>query len=123
MIRRPPRSTLFPYTTLFRSRDRRQDYELDRVDVVLEREVRGRVDRLQVVLVRAHHEHPVDADPVGVEALDRALDLAEILLLVEELERSRIDRLEADVDVEAVRVAHELEELRVVHRLGPHLRA
>src|SRR5256885_5428374 len=34
MIRRPPRSTLFPYTTLFRSRDRiaalRQ--ELDRVD-------------------------------------------------------------------------------------------
>jgi molybdopterin molybdotransferase len=28
MIRRPPRSTLFPYTTLFRSgaNDRRQDY-------------------------------------------------------------------------------------------------
>src|SRR3712207_7345759 len=25
MIRRPPRSTLFPYTTLFRSRDRRAD--------------------------------------------------------------------------------------------------
>jgi len=24
MIRRPPRSTLFPYTTLFRSRDRAQ---------------------------------------------------------------------------------------------------
>src|SRR5689334_23600362 len=26
MIRRPPRSTLFPYTTLFRSRPRRDDY-------------------------------------------------------------------------------------------------
>src|SRR2546426_6419544 len=25
MIRRPPRSTLFPYTTLFRSRERRHD--------------------------------------------------------------------------------------------------
>src|SRR2546426_6115655 len=25
MIRRPPRSTLFPYTTLFRSRDERKD--------------------------------------------------------------------------------------------------
>src|SRR2546421_9703662 len=25
MIRRPPRSTLFPYTTLFRSHDRRED--------------------------------------------------------------------------------------------------
>src|SRR2546425_2881204 len=29
MIRRPPRSTLFPYTTLFRSRD----HELDRASV------------------------------------------------------------------------------------------
>src|SRR2546430_7131202 len=26
MIRRPPRSTLFPYTTLFRSRDKLDDY-------------------------------------------------------------------------------------------------
>src|SRR3712207_7422614 len=26
MIRRPPRSTLFPYTTLFRSRERRADH-------------------------------------------------------------------------------------------------
>src|SRR2546430_8238227 len=33
MIRRPPRSTLFPYTTLFRSwhqRERREDPDLDR---------------------------------------------------------------------------------------------
>src|SRR6476620_11884318 len=29
MIRRPPRSTLFPYTTLFRSRRRRQAPDLD----------------------------------------------------------------------------------------------
>jgi len=28
MIRRPPRSTLFPYTTLFRSRKRTVDYLL-----------------------------------------------------------------------------------------------
>src|SRR2546425_5188236 len=28
MIRRPPRSTLFPYTTLFRSREMRKEYEL-----------------------------------------------------------------------------------------------
>src|SRR3712207_3915357 len=28
MIRRPPRSTLFPYTTLFRSEDRRRDAHL-----------------------------------------------------------------------------------------------
>src|SRR3712207_7778634 len=30
MIRRPPRSTLFPYTTLFRSQDAREDGEGDR---------------------------------------------------------------------------------------------
>src|SRR5256885_12171909 len=29
MIRRPPRSTLFPYTTLFRSSDRAVDYEVE----------------------------------------------------------------------------------------------
>src|SRR3712207_8268248 len=31
MIRRPPRSTLFPYTTLFRSRAQRAQRVLDRV--------------------------------------------------------------------------------------------
>src|SRR2546426_9034437 len=30
MIRRPPRSTLFPYTTLFRSRPERVDLDLER---------------------------------------------------------------------------------------------
>src|SRR2546421_8580548 len=29
MIRRPPRSTLFPYTTLFRSREGREQAEID----------------------------------------------------------------------------------------------
>src|SRR5262245_64108378 len=32
MIRRPPRSTLFPYTTLFRSEPVRSDRVLDRLD-------------------------------------------------------------------------------------------
>src|SRR3712207_8210830 len=31
MIRRPPRSTLFPYTTLFRSEDRRNRYGSDSI--------------------------------------------------------------------------------------------
>src|SRR2546430_4015222 len=36
MIRRPPRSTLFPYTTLFRSADARRFFHvLSQVDVVL----------------------------------------------------------------------------------------
>src|SRR3712207_7369963 len=40
MIRRPPRSTLFPYTTLFRSvTDIRLDAERERATLALEREV------------------------------------------------------------------------------------
>src|SRR3712207_8273190 len=35
MIRRPPRSTLFPYTTLFRSRRGRHDGQVFYVDEVL----------------------------------------------------------------------------------------
>src|SRR3712207_8204098 len=38
MIRRPPRSTLFPYTTLFRSRGRRGNYS--------ERELREWAERI-----------------------------------------------------------------------------
>src|SRR5256885_11359041 len=42
MIRRPPRSTLFPYTTLFRSDLALEDSEFGGIDVVV-----GRVDREQ----------------------------------------------------------------------------
>src|SRR5260370_29073104 len=36
MIRRPPRSTLFPYTTLFRSVERKNRFDLMRVAVVVQ---------------------------------------------------------------------------------------
>src|SRR5256885_12105198 len=36
MIRRPPRSTLFPYTTLFRSNDRLPDRDADRDELAAE---------------------------------------------------------------------------------------
>src|SRR2546426_6549025 len=45
MIRRPPRSTLFPYTTLFRSGGVRPDLRLARVEV--ERD--GDVQRREVI--------------------------------------------------------------------------
>src|SRR3712207_7749433 len=51
MIRRPPRSTLFPYTTLFRSRG---VFDLDHVGAVVAEQHRG--DRRRVH--RAHVEHP-----------------------------------------------------------------
>src|SRR3712207_7126651 len=67
MIRRPPRSTLFPYTTLFRSEEvhdhvdrdeqQREDRRAPRRDVVLQREqlAGGRLrQRLLGVVARAH---------------------------------------------------------------------
>src|SRR3712207_8220450 len=49
MIRRPPRSTLFPYTTLFRSaplaRDEREGRPVVLEAVALEERARGREDR------------------------------------------------------------------------------
>src|SRR2546422_6053132 len=63
MIRRPPRSTLFPYTTLFRSQKRVVGIQRDRrgvaaANVVL---VRTAPARLAGVVVRRHvpgEEHP-----------------------------------------------------------------
>src|SRR5687768_17788980 len=43
MIRRPPRSTLFPYTTLFRSLGERLVLITDRIDVPAERSALGAV--------------------------------------------------------------------------------
>src|SRR2546430_6303970 len=48
MIRRPPRSTLFPYTTLFRSHDEERQAEPEAVEQV-------------VPVRRAHHDHRVVA--------------------------------------------------------------
>src|SRR3712207_7489301 len=50
MIRRPPRSTLFPYTTLFRSREPR--YHLNR---------EGSYSRFPI----AHRHYTADRDPVS----------------------------------------------------------
>src|SRR5256884_9921789 len=60
MIRRPPRSTLFPYTTLFRSRDRRLRLDVGQLDPLqrlqerrqIEVPDRGREDQVQR---RVHH--------------------------------------------------------------------
>src|SRR3712207_7483128 len=61
MIRRPPRSTLFPYTTLFRSRDREEGAH----DTVRQIEALGR---------RAHAVHAEVTNPDDcIEAVERAI--------------------------------------------------
>src|SRR3712207_7769926 len=56
MIRRPPRSTLFPYTTLFRSdreeqRDPAEGQQLDQAD-------RHHVHDVELAVVDGHRQHP-----------------------------------------------------------------
>src|SRR3712207_8038005 len=54
MIRRPPRSTLFPYTTLFRSRLRRADVDAGDVEVA---RIEADADaRMPVERVHEHRE-------------------------------------------------------------------
>src|SRR2546427_3433183 len=56
MIRRPPRSTLFPYTTLFRSpRSRRPDRGIDEAFASAHR-VEEVFRRMEAALVRRLHE-------------------------------------------------------------------
>src|SRR3712207_8281137 len=59
MIRRPPRSTLFPYTTLFRSDPPARGHDLDLALAVL-----ARLDELEGVAV-AGDDHHVDALRAG----------------------------------------------------------
>src|SRR5690349_23908755 len=59
MIRRPPRSTLFPYTTLFRSRNLEGDFTLVRIgDAVASRNIHAAIyeDRKSTRLNSSHVE-------------------------------------------------------------------
>src|SRR2546430_11212776 len=55
MIRRPPRSTLFPYTTLFRSRRAVEDVDL--VCLVVDAAQRAHPDRLDRKSTRLNSSH------------------------------------------------------------------
>src|SRR3712207_7766757 len=72
MIRRPPRSTLFPYTTLFRSEDRvRLLYTVNESEKVF-------VNRIIVSgLVRTKREAVLEAIPLRQGAVLRGDELAE----------------------------------------------
>src|SRR3712207_6866608 len=75
MIRRPPRSTLFPYTTLFRSPDRRRHVGRDEGEDILPDEVA----RLAPVVARAglvdERQHAIRAE--ASHELDLVLDRSE----------------------------------------------
>src|SRR2546427_8935249 len=64
MIRRPPRSTLFPYTTLFRSRFKSEDRD------AIAREVRSAVAAVEgtgaLLFINDHWREAIDAGAYGV---------------------------------------------------------
>src|ERR1039458_4140571 len=63
MIRRPPRSTLFPYTTLFRSDARLGDKEMRHPDIRIAREQRFLLgDRAIVIALEEMDEGPARLD-------------------------------------------------------------
>src|SRR5258705_4868726 len=84
MIRRPPRSTLFPYTTLFRS-PRHVDVEEDQLDVlVLGQAVQGlaAVERVHERKAAQHHlEHPMQRSEEHTSELQSLRHLVCRLLL------------------------------------------
>src|SRR2546429_7294755 len=72
MIRRPPRSTLFPYTTLFRSAVKRAHHDLDLVaGRVLESEELLHAAQLAFVLCPVAHRVPRLFD-LGAGAVEKA---------------------------------------------------
>src|SRR3712207_7982194 len=70
MIRRPPRSTLFPYTTLFRSEEEEPLPAVDRVEADVRRVADGVEEPLRLGRFAPGHD-PVE---VGVLALEGRVD-------------------------------------------------
>src|SRR2546422_8351837 len=57
MIRRPPRSTLFPYTTLFRSLDPAHEFLRRRgIAQIHPRELKSAVDKMRVAVGESRHD-------------------------------------------------------------------
>src|SRR3712207_9398986 len=65
MIRRPPRSTLFPYTTLFRSGDANEITVIFSDGTRLKAEVVGKDSKVDLAVLRVKPDKPLKAVPFG----------------------------------------------------------
>src|SRR3989449_4184965 len=72
MIRRPPRSTLFPYTTLFRSRRRN---ELDEAQTAFDRALRINSDTKEALEGKALTYLAAGEPQRAIRCLDRVIQL------------------------------------------------
>src|SRR5258705_6022551 len=99
MIRRPPRSTLFPYTTLFRSRVRAQDHELLAGEVALDD---GRHLAVQQRLAAGDRDHR-DRKSTRLNSSHLGISYAVFCLKQKESPRSQAD---GDPDAELLFYEH-----------------
>src|SRR2546426_8407344 len=102
MIRRPPRSTLFPYTTLFRSRRRRDSRGVRDLD----RDLRPRARALQRPPLR--HRAPGGSDPLVPRSEEHTSELQSpcnlVCRLLLEKKKNKWNTLEKCYSLIAVRI-------------------
>src|SRR5256886_3918467 len=95
MIRRPPRSTLFPYTTLFRSNVRRRRIRVQADEPGFSQQI-----TVRVVLAGFHHDEGLQHARQGAHVEQQVIALAhpggEILLDLGSRERTTVNRGELD---------------------------
>src|SRR5438034_3883950 len=96
MIRRPPRSTLFPYTTLFRSTFEKMQQDFDRVIT----RVDGRRERLPVCFCRADKLgfRRVVRSEEHTSELQSHSDLVCRLLLEKKKKKNKIEKVDIEYD-------------------------
>src|SRR3712207_136609 len=118
MIRRPPRSTLFPYTTLFRSRaDARPEQAQVVVDLRDRADRRARVARRRLLVDGDRRRQALDRVDVGLVHLleelagvgRERLDVAPLALRVDRVERQRRLARAAQAGDHHQRVARQLD--------------
>src|SRR5438874_13786696 len=102
MIRRPPRSTLFPYTTLFRSDRPGEVASLEQGEVGLQagragREAEGHAGPAEIALVSAEVELHEGAGWQPSRALERERDAQEARLEDRDARAEPVARAELDL--------------------------
>src|SRR3712207_8917319 len=85
MIRRPPRSTLFPYTTLFRSTDERETARVRRRVLIAEDEALIRLDLREMLIEE------------GYDVVGEAADGETALRLAEDRKSTRLNSSHANI--------------------------
>src|SRR2546427_1135404 len=107
MIRRPPRSTLFPYTTLFRSRRRR---EIERREQVVEQRLGGLEERARGLEHRGRALEDRD-QALAAQELEARARLEQIAgLTAQEAKQELLRRLEDEARNDAAALARDLKE-------------